>query len=224
MNYRIPSIEEIYEEYHREVFFVAKSIYPRRLKNFGKIIDSEKRELLVRFQEFIKRNFGSVDWKLYIKACARYYKRKFDLKLLGSLSANKIYRMYVSYSKLSDEQSIDEIYDDILNSIKFIKNFSSENEMTIKEYFTNRENAVPVIVKHIYAGTVSLYFYACLDPELNFRIFGDIPDDVFYEMFNISRNEFLNLFISKKRESILVKAKIFNIINNINEKFSKVLE
>ena len=60
MNYRIPSIEEIYEEYHREVFFIAKSIYPRRLKNFDKIIDSEKRELLIRFQEFIKRNFGSV--------------------------------------------------------------------------------------------------------------------------------------------------------------------
>lgn len=224
MNIRIPTIEEIYEEYHREVFFATKSIYPRRLKNFDKIIDSEKKELLTRFQSFIKRNFGSVDWKLYIKACARYYKRKFDLKILGSLNGNKIYRMYVSYSKLSDEQSTDEIYDDIINSIKFIKDFSDENSISVKEYFLDRSSVVPIIIKHIYAGTVSLYFYACLDFNVNFNIFKDIPDDVFYEMFNVSRNEFLENFIKSKHDIIICKSKIFNIINNINKKFSKILE
>jgi hypothetical protein len=224
MNFKIPTIEEIYEEYHRETFFAMKSVYPRRLKNFNKIITVEKRELLKRFQDFVKRNFGSVDWKLYVKACAKYYKRSFDLKILGSLGANKIYRSYIAYSKMSDERSADDIYDDILNSVKFIKDFASENGISVKGYFQNRESVIPIVIKHIYAGTVSTYFYACLDTELNFKIFGDIPDDVFYELFNVSRNEFLSMFIAKKRDSILTKAKVFKVINTINEKFSKALE
>ena len=224
MDCRIPTVEEIYEECHREAFFAKRSVYPKRLRNFGKILTDEKRELLVRFQDFIRRNFGSVDWRLYVKACVRYYRGKFDLKLLGSLAANRAYRMYVSYSRLSEAQSEDGIYCDILNSIRFIRDFSAENGVTVKGYFSDREGAVPIAVRHIYAGTVSLYFYACLDRELNFRIFGDIPDDVFYELFNVPRNEFLSLMVGKRREAIAIKPKVASIINSVNCKFKKAME
>ena len=203
MIHRIPTIEEIYEEYYRETFFAERQIYPQRLKRFDKLLDASKTEILNRFQNFIKRNFGLVDWKLYIKACAQYFKRKFDLNILGSLNGNKIYRSYISYNKTSDDKDTASIKDDIVNTIKFIKEFAKENDISIKEYFLNRDDLIPIVLKHIYSGTTSLFFYACLNHDVNFLIFSDVPDDVFYELFNCSRNEFLNMLISTKRDVIL---------------------
>ena len=221
---RIPTIEEIYQEYYRETFFATKGIYPKALKNFDKLLDSSKRELLMRFQSFIRRNNGEVDWKQYVKACAQYFKTRFELKVLGSLNGNKIYRTYVKYNSIQKDKDQDSIYLEIVNSVRFIKEFAKENCISLKEYFKNRDSVVPVVLKHIYSGTVSLFFYACLDRELVFKMFSDIPDDVFLELFNFSRNEFLDLVTQTKRDIVLRKAKVFKIINILNEKFSEVLD
>ena len=83
---RIPTIEEIYNEYHRECFFAKKQAYPRSIKNFDKVLTPDKKEFLLKFQNMIKRNSEIIDWKIYIKACAQYFKRPFDLKILGSMN------------------------------------------------------------------------------------------------------------------------------------------
>lgn len=224
MSIGIPSIQEIYNCYHRETFFAAKSFYPKAIKNFDKIITPDKKELLKRFQSFIKRNNDLIDWKIYVKACAQYFKRNFDLKILGSLNGNKIYRTYVSYKKLSDERTQDEIYDDILNSLKFLKDYVKLNEMTMAEYFKDRSTTIPISLKHIYSGAVSEYLYACFNESTVFKMFSDIPDDVFFELFNYSRNDFFEFGISVKRQKIICMSKIFNIINNISDKFASVLQ
>ena len=77
--YYIPTIEEIYNIYHRETMHAMKGIYPKSIKNFENILNKKNIELLIRFQNVIKRSYDSIDWKLYIKACAEYFKYRFDI-------------------------------------------------------------------------------------------------------------------------------------------------
>lgn len=223
MNPRIPTVEEIYNEYHRETFYAAKSFYPKSIKNFDKVLTKDKLELLTKFQNFIKRNPSMVDWKLYITACAQYFKRNFSLSVLGSLNGNKIYRTYINYNKMSLEKSIDDIEKDIVSSLKFITEYSKDNNMTVPEYFKNRDDIIPIALKHIYSGSTSTYFYACLDSSTVFRMFSDIPDDVFFELFNCSRNDFLQYSVSEKHDKILCKKKLFEMINKISKKFDQII-
>lgn len=220
---KIPTIEEIYNEYHRETFYAMKSFYPKSIKNFDKVITPDKKELLLKFQSFIRRSWSIIDWRLYIKACAQYFKRNFDIKILGSLSGTKIYRSYINYNKMSLEKTADEIRDDIVKSLKFITLFAKENEQTVSQYFKDREQLLPLVLTHIYSGTVSPYFYACLRSETVFRIFGDIPDDVYFELFNCSRNDFLQYNIGEKRDKILCKSALFDMINNIDNKVAQII-
>lgn len=168
MKYRIPTLEQIYDEYYKDSFYAAKGFYPRSIKNFDRVMTPEKVELLTRFQNMLKRNVDMIDWKKYIKACAQYFKRNFDLGLLGSLKANKIYRTYVNYD--NSDRNDEDIKNDIINSLKFIKMFCTENDMTMKEYFYDRSTNLPVILKHIYSGAVSAYFYAVLSDQDMFTL------------------------------------------------------
>ena len=53
----IPTIEEIYNEYHKQKFFQRNGIYPKTIKNFDSLLnDSKKKEFLLRFQNMIKSN------------------------------------------------------------------------------------------------------------------------------------------------------------------------
>ena len=88
--YYIPTIEEIYNIYHRETMHAMKGIYPKSIKNFENILNKKNIELLIRFQNVIKRSYDSIDWKLYIKACAEYFKYRFDIKILCLSSAVNI--------------------------------------------------------------------------------------------------------------------------------------
>lgn len=93
---KFPTIEEIYNYYHNQTFFIMKGFYPKSVKNFDNLVSDSDKELLRKFQNFLKRNSEMIDWKLYIKSLAQYFKRRFELKVLGSLAANKIYRQYLS--------------------------------------------------------------------------------------------------------------------------------
>ena len=217
--YYIPTIEEIYNIYHRETMHAMKGIYPKSIKNFENILNKKNIELLIRFQNVIKRSYDSIDWKLYIKACAEYFKYRFDIKILGSLQGNKIYRNYLRYKNLNIEVTNNEIYDEIVASLKFLSNYLNESKITLKEYLDTKTAIIPIFLKHIYSGSISAYLYACLDQSKIFRIFHDIPDDIFYELFNCSRNEYFDNCIFIKRDRIIGISKLKDIINKINDKF-----
>lgn len=217
MNYKVPTIEEIYNQYHRETMFAMKGFYPKSVKNFDKVLDKSKIELLTKFQNVIKKNYDMIDWKIYVKSCAQYFKRNFDLKVLGSLQGNKIYRTYITYNNI--EKTDDDILNEIVSSLSFIKNFCEENSIKVLDYFLDRTSPLPIILKHIYSGSVSPYFYATMEQTQIFRIFCNIPDDIYYEIFNCSRNEFLDNNIFSKHDKIIRSVKLLNVINNINKKF-----
>lgn len=219
MLFRVPSIEEIYNEYHRQTFFFMNGVYPRTIKNFDKILsDSKKKEQLLKFQNLISRNRDSLDWKLYIYACACMLKQRFDLKILGSLAGNKLYRNYVkyTYNLEKDEQTI---YDEIVFSLKFLNMYFKSNEFTFKDYFLDGITTFPLSLKHLYAGTISINFYAALLPNLVYNIFASYSDDVYFEFFQMSREELLEI-ISNRRNNIIKFKRIREVCDKLEQKFN----
>ena len=90
--FSVPTVEMIYNEYHKQTFYAKNGVYPKTIKNFSNLYNDEtKVEYINYFIEFLKRNNGLVDWKLYIKALAQVFKQSNNLKFLGSFKGNKIY-------------------------------------------------------------------------------------------------------------------------------------
>jgi hypothetical protein len=220
INFRIPTIEEIYNEYHRETMYASKNIYPRSIKNFDKVLNDQNIELLKKFQNVIKMGDESLNWKIYIKACSIYFKGRFDIKVLGSFKGNKIYRDYLRYNSLNFEKSNDEIKDEVIKSLQFLSKYLKDSGMSLKDYIFNRDSIIPVMLKHIHAGSISLYLYSCLSMNKIYKFLIDIPDDIFYELFSCSRNEFIEHQICKKHDRIIRISNLNDIINKINEKFN----
>lgn len=218
--YRIPSIEEIYNEYHRQTFFAMNGVYPKTIKNYDKILsDPKKKEFLLKFQNMIKRNIDSVDWKLYIFACASLLKNRFDLKILGSLAGNKLYRNYINYI-LTEEQQFQYIYDEILRSIKFLGFYFKENNLDINSYILSDISTIPLSLKHIYSGTISIYFYAAINSYKVYSWLNQYPEEVFQELFKLTKEEFMNNLLESKRCEIIKYPKIRSICDKLDARFN----
>lgn len=214
----IPTVEEIYLYYHRETMFVMKGFYPKKITNFDKCITSTNLELLKKFQLFLERNKNFINWKLYIIALSKYYKRRFDLKVLSSLAGVKIYRQYLDFIDNPQNLSENEIKLEILKSLKFIKEYNESNNIEFRSYFHVDENTIPLSLKHIYSGNVSKYFYACFPWNKLINYFFSYTNDVFQELFLMSKNEFIEL-IEHKRKMILKYVSIKEIIQKMEQKF-----
>ncbi len=219
INYKIPTIEEIYNEYHRQTFYAMNKVYPRPIKNFENILnDKIKKEYLLKFQNMISRNRDSIDWKLYIYACASLLKNRFDLKILGSLSGNKLYRNYINY-KMTEEQKSQEVYEEIIRSLKFLNLILTENEIDINQYFMEDIHIIPLSLKHIYAGTISIYFYAAINPSIIYSWFYNYNNDSFQELFQMDKQDFMDNIIMNKREQIIKYPKIREICDKLDKRF-----
>jgi hypothetical protein len=220
--FKVPTIEEIYNEYHKQTFYIRNGVYPKTLKNFDSIYsDPTKLQFLKSFVAFLERNKSSVDWKLYILALAKVLRTRYDLQYLGSFKGNKIYRDYVK-SLQGPKDGIEDIYSTIINSLTFLQAYIKESEISFMEYFDCGNKIIPDALNHIYAGTVSPYLWACF-PHQTLAKWFNYPDDVFYELFHVSKYEFLQTWIINKREQILSIKKIQELICLLEQKFSKYL-
>lgn len=215
---KIPTIEEIYNYYHQTTMFEMKGFYPRSIKNFEKILTESNKELLIKFQNFIIKNGSIINWKIYVLSLAKYYKNRYDLKLLGSLAATKIYKQYVEFINSPENLTESELKERILNSLLFIVNYIKDNDIkSFKDYFTIDSNIIPIYIKHINSGSVSKIFYSCFTWENRIKIFFNTPDDIFYEFFNISKNEFIES-LEQQRKIILKYKSILEIIKKLENK------
>lgn len=219
MIYKIPSIEQIYNEYHKQTFYAMNGTYPKTITNFDKIYKNQNNlELLKKFQNLLSRNRDAIDWKLYIEAIAQNYKSRFDLRVLSNLNGIKIYRNYIQ-NKFKDLDSENAIYNEIIQSLVFINGYLKANNITFEEYFNLDKDTIPVSLKHIYAGTVSLYFYAAFDPyKVGIKML-DYPNDLFLEYFYINKEEFMQKFILNKHKDILKYQKVREIMEKIQKIF-----
>lgn len=218
--YRIPTIEEIYNEYHKQKFFAMNNVYPKTIKNYDRILsDPKKTEFLLKFQNMIKRNINSIDWKLYILACASLLKGRFELKILGSLAGNKLYRNYINYI-LTEEQQYQYIYDEIIRSIKFLGFYLKENNLNMDDYIIADISTIPLVLKHIYSGTISIYFYAAINLYKVYSWFNYYSEDAFQELFKMNKNEFINNLLEAKRNEIIKYPKIRAICDKLDIRFN----
>jgi effector-binding domain-containing protein len=130
--WKIPGIEEIYNEYHKQTFFIRNGVYPRTIKNFENLYnDQRKVDHIKYFITFLERNRDTVDWKLYILALAKVLRSSFELKHLGKFGANKIYRDYVK--SLQIEKNIKN-YNIELSKINYLlEENNMKNEIFIKD-------------------------------------------------------------------------------------------
>ena len=213
----LPTVEMVYNEYHKQTFYAKNGVYPKTIKNYNNLYNDEtKMEYINYFIEFLKRNNGLVDWKLYIKALAQVFKQSNNLKYLGTFKGNKIYRDYIASLQVrkNDEGTIKS---DIISSLQFLTAYNKEAGITFKEYFDLDSDLIPIALKHVYSGTVSVYFYACFPKEILARLFS-YQEDVFQELFNLSKYEFLDSYFVSKRDNILSYPNLLNIVNVIEEK------
>lgn len=216
----IPSIEEIYSYYHSETMYVMKGFYPKKIVNFEKCINDSNIEMLRKFQRFIERNKDIINWKLYIIALSKYFKRRFDLKILGSLAGNKIYRQYINFIDEPDNLSDIDIKNEITNSLIYFKNLCKNENISFNEYLKIDINTVPLAIKDIYSGKVSKYFYSCFYWNQLIKFFFYYSDDIFYEFFNVSKNEFIELLLYRKKK-ILKYDIVRTLVQKVEEKFIK---
>lgn len=193
--------------------------YPKTIVNYDKIYNNSTiLEHLKKFQNLLARNRETINWKIYIYALAQNFKSRFDLRYLSNLSGIKIYRNYVQ-SKFEDIDSEEYIYNEIIRSLIFLNSYLKENNITFKDYFNLDRETIPISLKHIYAGTISLYFYAAFDPyKVGFQML-DYPNDLFLEYFYINREEFLEKYILNKHKDILKYKKIKEIMEKIQKTF-----
>lgn len=219
MNFTVPTIEEIYDEFHRQKLHATKGVYSRPLKNFDKLLaDPAKREYLVRFQNMIRRNLAAMDWRIYVRACAELLKHRFDLKVLGSVTGNKLYREYLNCRMLSEDTE-ENICAEIVRSLKFVQDYSKADGMSFEEYFDVGGQAIPLALNHLYSGTVSIYLYAALPRNYVWARMTAYGDDVFEELFEKSKNEFFETILAPKREAIVRFPKAYGLVLKLERKF-----
>lgn len=215
---KVPSIEEIYNYYHQTTMFEMKGFYPRSIKNFEKVLTNTNKELLTKFQNFIIKNGSIINWKLYVLSLAKYYKTRFDLKLLGSLAGTKIYKQYVNFINAPENLTEKELKEQLVNSLLFLVNYIKDENTSLKEYFNLDSNIIPVYIKHINSGSVSKILYSCFPWETRVKMFFNTPDDIFYEFFSISKNQFIEN-LEEQRKMILKYKSIRDIMKKIENKY-----
>ena len=43
ITWKIPTIEEIYNEYHKQTFFIRNGVYPKTIQNFTSLYEDERK-------------------------------------------------------------------------------------------------------------------------------------------------------------------------------------
>lgn len=217
----IPTIEEIYNEYHKQKFFQRNGIYPKTIKNFDSLLnDSKKKEFLLRFQNMIKRNRNVVNWKLYILAIAEVTQGNFDLSILGTLKGTKIYRGYIEYKQKKNLEEVD-ILNEVKRSLAVISNYVGAQEIKLKDYYYENFETSPVALQHIFSDLVSPYLYAILPSQLAYKLL-NYNDECFYDLFKCDKNEFFETVINPLHDNALKYKKIQEAAIKIEKTFSMI--
>lgn len=219
MFFKLPTIEQIYNEYHKQTFFVMNGTYPKTIVNYEKLYKNQTViELLKKFQSLLNRNREAIDWKLYIQALAQHFRTRFDLRYLGNLAGIKIYRTYIQ-CRFENKDNQNYIYTEILNSLMFLSTYLKTNNLTFREYLDLDNQTIPIALKHIYSGTISLYFYAAFDPyKVSFE-FLNYPNDLFLQYFSMNKDQFIENYIINKHKELLKYKKIQQLIEKLEKTF-----
>jgi len=207
------SPETIYEVWHEETF-KAKGINVRKVKNFDKAKEKDDWKCFVLCADMINRNNGTIDYKTYIQALAKFHKGWFQPQLLINHSSIRIYTSYVQDLESESRNSIESIKSSIENSYKFIIKYCIENKMSINQYLNHDKELIPTFLKHVNNGSISKNVIGTISNIT--IIINSYPQDVINDYF-IDFEE-----VYKQIRSTLVTNNKLRYLSN--EKFFKNME
>jgi hypothetical protein len=168
--------EDIYTIYHRETNLAAGRIV-KTVKNFT---NAKAKDTWVHFEKcanFITRNRGQVNAKIFIKSLAAYYEGWFDPKFLGGQRSIKIYKEYVKTQE--EVANPAHIRTELLRSIAFVSKYCKTRGIDFDTYIMEDQYLIPTILKHFNAGSVSLYFMSSVAGMK--ETLESFPQDVVYD-------------------------------------------
>lgn len=186
MSSQLISPEDIYRVYHREVnAAVGRSV--RTVKNFDKIKSNPAWAHFERCAQFVNRNNGQVDYRIYLRALAIYFQGWFDPKHLTGSKSIAIYRSYINDRET--QHSPEAIKRLLLTSIDFVVSYCKKHELSsLSQYLSEDLNLIPTIAKHYSAGSVSTYFLAAIEDFI--YMLDNYPSDVVYDYFSSFKTDY----------------------------------
>ena len=207
--------EQIYNEYHKQTFYVSKGFYPKTVANYTKAKQNDNWHYFERFARMVNDNNGQIDYRLFIKTLAEFYEGRFNPKMLAHPKGIKIYRQAVKLNNLTIDK--EDIYKSALISIKFVINYCKENNLNrLDDYIFQDQYLIPTIARHYLAGSISRYFLAMI-PDIVGIIKG-FPTDI--------SNDYFMGFIedySKTRAMVIDIPKLRKISDNLDNVIKKMI-
>jgi hypothetical protein len=203
--------EDIYNIYNKEILLYTKNINARRITNFTKKKEHPDWQYFEIFTKRVNTSNNQINPTIYIKSLINFFDGYFNLKLLSSVKAIKIYKQYIM------ENKYDNCYNDVLNSIKFIIKYMKDNNIScIDEYMLINNDIFPVFAQHFNNGSISKYF-AVLIPDIKIFI-NNYPQDISDQFFKAFISD-----INDIKSHILCYPKIKKINDNLENIIKKYL-
>ena len=204
--------EDLYREWHKQINLI-KGRHVRPVKNFSKAKSKETWKSFIYCTNFINRNCGQIDYILYIKSLAEYYNGWIDPKFLGNHQSITIYKDFIK--KIDLESSTKHIIECLRNSIIFVVKYCrSKGFCDLSEYVSEDIYLISTLIKHLNAGSISIYFLAAI-PEFDI-IWLNYPIDVRMDYFpNFDKKFKLARIRLVSQKELSVWLKIDKIVNKM---------
>lgn len=150
------NIEQIYNTYLR-VSRSKKNLPFRLRKDFFDIQNDEKYPILLKLENFFKRN-PYVNLNDFFEAPYSVYEDEKDFRLDFYLTqkAVKIYNLYQKKKTFSDPDS-DIQKKSVIDGLEFIYNFCKENKIQIDDYINHMTNGMASVFLHLKEKQISIY-------------------------------------------------------------------
>jgi hypothetical protein len=137
----------------------------------------------------------------------------FDLDFYLTSKAKKAYSQYMKKIEMDDPDSESSL-NRLVDSLKFVKNFCKEKNLTLKEYPLYIEDALPNMIDHLKNHHINMYALHSLGVtkiEVENRILDFIFSD-FWISFQKTKNKF---YLSKKMKEFSKQA-----IDKVNQQLN----
>ena len=213
--------QQIYSEFHKWRTWKSQKIFPKRIVNFDKIFEKnpEAKTACEKFAQFINRNNGMIDYKIFIKACILNNDNNYvNINIINNKKSIGIYKKYIKRIRESD----DELEQRFLDSLTFVIKYCVEFNITFDEYCSEGAYGYPTLLKHYNAGSIDVVFLIAIPGFI--YILEQYQEDIIHDFFDI--DDFL-----KYSERIAMKINLCDnfkkwkkIIYNINKLIIKYKE
>jgi hypothetical protein len=187
---------------------------PFRIRKDFSDMDQTKLDRLASLERFFN-SYNNIKIDDYFSAPYAIFEDDdyFDLDFYLTSKAKKSYSQYMKKIEMDDPDSESSL-NRLVDSLKFVKNFCKEKNLTLKEYPLYIEDALPNMIDHLKNHHINMYALHSLGVtkiEVENRILDFIFSD-FWISFQKTKNKF---YLSKKMKEFSKQA-----IDKVNQQLN----